>query len=72
MFDTVTTVLLRAVLDEVYESVSPRETGARTHVASEILDAASGGEVSVEVSSTSGARLCRKRRPCGVAKARRG
>ena len=46
MFDTATTALLRAVLDEVCESVSHRETGARTHVASKILEAATRGEVS--------------------------
>jgi hypothetical protein len=48
MFDTATTALLRAVLDEVCESVSARETGARTHVAAKILEAASRGEVSLE------------------------
>jgi hypothetical protein len=48
MFDTATTALLRAVLDEVCESVSARETGARTHVAIKILEAASRGEASVE------------------------
>lgn len=46
MFDTATTALLRAVLDEVCESVSHREIGARTHVASRILEAAAKGEVS--------------------------
>ncbi|MGY4600592.1 MULTISPECIES: hypothetical protein [unclassified Bradyrhizobium] len=48
MFDTETTALLRAVLDEVCESVSHREIGARTHVASKILEAATQGEVSPE------------------------
>ncbi|MCC8945334.1 hypothetical protein QA635_08455 [Bradyrhizobium brasilense] len=46
MFDKATTALLRAVLDEVCESVSCREIGARTHVASKILEAATRGEVS--------------------------
>jgi hypothetical protein len=46
MFDTTTTALLRAVLDEVCESLSRREIGARTHVAAKILEAATGGEVS--------------------------
>jgi len=46
MFDTATTALLRAVLDEVCESLSHREIGARTHVASKILEAATRGEVS--------------------------
>ena len=49
MFDNATTALLRAVLDEVCESVPRREIGARTHVASKILEAATGGEVSPEV-----------------------
>lgn len=48
MFDTSTTALLRAVLDEVCESVSHREIGARTHVAAKILEAAARGEVSPE------------------------
>ncbi|MCA1396126.1 hypothetical protein [Bradyrhizobium sp. BRP56] len=48
MFDTATTALLRAVLDEVCESVSDRETGARAHVASKILEAATRGEISPE------------------------
>ena len=48
MFDTATTALLRAVLDEVCESVSHREIGARTHVASKILEAATKGEISPE------------------------
>ena len=48
MFDTATTALLRAVLDEVCECVSQREIGARTHVASKILEAAIRGEISPE------------------------
>lgn len=48
MFDTETTVLLRAVLDEVCENVSQYETGARTHVASKILEAATRGERSID------------------------
>ena len=48
MFDSETTALLRAVLDEVCESVSRYETAARTHVASMILEAASKGETSVD------------------------
>jgi hypothetical protein len=46
MFDPATTALLRAVLDEVCESVSRTETGARTHVASKILEAATRGDTS--------------------------
>lgn len=48
MFDTATTALLSAVLDEVCDSVSPREIGVRTHVASKILEAATRGDVSPE------------------------
>ena len=40
MSDAETTALLRAVLDEVCENVSRYETGARAHVASKILEAA--------------------------------
>lgn len=48
MFDAETTAHLCAVLDEVCESVSHGEIGARTHVASKIPEAASSGEVSPE------------------------
>ena len=49
MFDAETTALLRAVLDEVCENVSRYETGARAHVASKILEAATNGERCVDV-----------------------
>jgi hypothetical protein len=48
MFDQATTALLRGILDEVCRSVSRSETGARTHVASKILEAANRGEMSLE------------------------
>jgi hypothetical protein len=48
MLDAETTALLRAVLDEVCESVSRYETGARAHVAFKILEAATRGERSIE------------------------
>ncbi|WFT94307.1 hypothetical protein QA633_39520 [Bradyrhizobium barranii] len=48
MFDPATTALLRAVLDEVCEGVPRGEIGARTRVASTILEAATCGEVSPE------------------------
>ena len=48
MFDSETTALLRAVLDEVCESVSRYETSARTRVAFMILEAAKKGETSVD------------------------
>ena len=46
MFDPATTALLRAVLDEVCEKVSQTETGARIHLASKILEAATRGDTS--------------------------
>nr|WP_275190912.1 hypothetical protein [Bradyrhizobium sp. CSA112] len=49
MFDSETTVRLRMVLDKVCKELSLHETGTRTHVASKILEAASGGDTSVEV-----------------------
>lgn len=48
MFDAETAALLRAVLEDVCESVSCYDTAARTHVASMILEAASKGETSVD------------------------
>lgn len=48
MFDTSNTALLRAVLDEICESISLREIGARTHVAAKILEAATRGGGSPE------------------------
>nr|WP_247447941.1 hypothetical protein [Bradyrhizobium sp. 197] len=46
MFDAATTAQSSAVLDEVCESVSQREIGPRSHVASKILEAVTRGEVS--------------------------
>jgi hypothetical protein len=46
MFDSATTALLRAVLDEVCEKIPRTETGARIHVASRILEAATNGDTS--------------------------
>jgi len=46
MFDTATTALLRAIFEEVCEGLPQREIGARTHVASKILEAATCGELS--------------------------
>nr|WP_082885241.1 hypothetical protein [Bradyrhizobium stylosanthis] len=48
MFDIDTTRLLRAVLEEVCESVSRREIGARTLVASRLLEAATSGHTSLD------------------------
>ncbi|MBR0801261.1 hypothetical protein JQ615_38520 [Bradyrhizobium jicamae] len=46
MFDSETTALLRAVLNEVCENVSKYENGARALVASKLLEAATRGETS--------------------------
>jgi hypothetical protein len=46
MFDPARTAHLRAVLDEVCESLSRAETGTRTHVASKILEAVTRGATS--------------------------
>ncbi|MCK1298438.1 hypothetical protein IVB33_08425 [Bradyrhizobium sp. 24] len=48
MFDMATTALLRAVIEEGCEGLPQREIGARTHVASKILEAATIGELSPE------------------------
>jgi hypothetical protein len=48
MFDAETIARLRAVLDEVCADISCLETGARTHVASKILEAATRGETSAD------------------------
>ncbi|KRP84841.1 hypothetical protein AOQ73_40740 [Bradyrhizobium pachyrhizi] len=44
MFDAQTAALLRAVLDDVCQTVSRYETGTRTHVAAKILEAARQGQ----------------------------
>lgn len=49
MFEQATTALLRAVLDEVCEKLPRDETGARTHVACKILEAAKTGEATPDV-----------------------
>lgn len=48
MSDRTTTALLRTILDEICASVSRSEPGARTHVASKILEAANRGETPPE------------------------
>ncbi|WP_247356764.1 MULTISPECIES: hypothetical protein [unclassified Bradyrhizobium] len=45
MLDAPTTALLRMVLDDVCKNVSRYDTGARTHVASKMLEAAATGEM---------------------------
>nr|WP_247436074.1 hypothetical protein [Bradyrhizobium sp. 139] len=44
MLDAATTALLRAILEEVCEAVSPSDSGVRAHVAAKLLEAASNGE----------------------------
>lgn len=48
MFDTATAALLRAVFDEVCESVSTCEAAARTHLSCQIREAVTRGKVSPE------------------------
>jgi len=55
MFNAETTALLRAVLNEVCESVSRYDISARTHVASKILEAASREGISAEELKRAGA-----------------
>nr|WP_249814990.1 MULTISPECIES: hypothetical protein [unclassified Bradyrhizobium] len=47
VLDATTTALLRAVLEEVCDSLPRSETGTRAHVASKILEAANRGEITV-------------------------
>ncbi|MGY4629094.1 hypothetical protein [Bradyrhizobium sp. USDA 4486] len=54
MFDAEMTALLRAVLEEVCEKIPVSETGARTHVASKILEAAAQGQVSTDALKAAG------------------
>jgi hypothetical protein len=48
MIDTATKALLRTVLDEVCEGVPRCEIGARTRVASKLLETASRGDISAD------------------------
>lgn len=48
MLDATTTALLRAVLEDVCDSLPRSETGTRAHVASKILEAANKGEITAE------------------------
>ncbi|WFU14803.1 hypothetical protein [Bradyrhizobium sp. CB3481] len=48
MFDSESTALLQAVLNEVCKDVSLHEAGARTHVASKVLEVATGGKTCVD------------------------
>lgn len=56
MFSAETTAILRAVLEEVCEDIPLSETGARTHVASKILEAAGEGQLSTEALKAAGRR----------------
>lgn len=48
MFDPGTTALLRSILNETCDGISLHETGVRTHVASQVLEAAKRGEISAD------------------------
>ena len=54
MFDSETTALLRAVLDEVCIEVSRYENGTRAHVAAKLLEAARRGGQSFDELKESG------------------
>lgn len=56
MFSAETTALLRAVLEEVCENIPLNETGARTQVASKILEAAAQGQLSTDALKAAGRR----------------
>ena len=56
MSDLQTKALLRSVFEEVCENVSPREIGARTHVASKLLEAATMGLTSLDDLRRAGSR----------------
>nr|WP_018322022.1 hypothetical protein [Bradyrhizobium sp. WSM2793] len=56
MFDTDPTALLRAVLEEVCKTIFCREIGARTHVASKLLEAATRGQTSFDDLRQAGSR----------------
>lgn len=47
MLDAAITALLRAIHNDVCETVSQYETRTRTHVASKLLESASSGERSI-------------------------
>ncbi|MET4492956.1 hypothetical protein ABIA94_008562 [Bradyrhizobium sp. LA7.1] len=65
MFDTVTTALSRAILDEICEGVSGYEMGAKAHVASAILEAVAKGATSPDSLKSIGRRVLSETHPCG-------
>ncbi|WP_426424894.1 hypothetical protein [Bradyrhizobium genosp. A] len=54
MFSAETTALLRAVFEEVCKNIPVNETGARTHVASKLLEAAAQGQFSKDALKAAG------------------
>nr|WP_027533618.1 hypothetical protein [Bradyrhizobium sp. WSM3983] len=56
MFSAETIALLRAVLEEICEGIPVSETGARTHVASKILEAAAQEQLSTDALKMAGRR----------------
>jgi len=54
MFSAETTALLRAILEEVCQNIPVSETGARTHVASKLLETASRGQLSSDALRAAG------------------
>jgi len=71
MLDPATTALLRAVLDEVCESVSQTETGARTQWLRKSWKARPEARRLRTTLSRSAAKPSPKRRPCGADRPRR-
>jgi hypothetical protein len=54
MFDAETTLLLRAMLEEVCENISVYETGARRTLRQKILEAAAQGQLSTDALKAAG------------------
>jgi hypothetical protein len=54
MFSAETTALLRAVFEEVCENIPVNETGARTHVASKLLEVTAQGQFSKDALRAAG------------------
>jgi hypothetical protein len=59
MFNSETTALLRAVLDEVCAEISIHETAKKAFVASKILESASKGESNRDALRAAGRRALR-------------
>ncbi|UWU77850.1 hypothetical protein N2603_05105 [Bradyrhizobium huanghuaihaiense] len=65
MFSAETTALLRAVHEEVCQDIPVSEVGARTHVASKILEAAAQGQLSTDALRTAARKALNPPTMCG-------